>query len=132
MIRAINNVREMTHQMSAEQICAFMAEQEGGFASSMSNITASTGISILCAALPGSEIVLQPTQPFRDWAKYCRAPRWCIASRPSGFTFAAHLYARTNPATSVAEPYIFQQPASIHSDQPPASESGFSWFWYFL
>jgi hypothetical protein len=54
-------------------------------------------VGILCAALPGSEIVLQPTQPFRDWAKYCRAPRWSIASRPSWCSFAEYLYARINP-----------------------------------
>jgi hypothetical protein len=54
----------MMHPIRAEQICAFVAEQEIGCASRTSNMIVSAGIAFY-AALPGSKIVLQPTQPFQ-------------------------------------------------------------------
>jgi hypothetical protein len=38
------------------------------------------GIGILSAALPGSKFILHCFPRFPAWAKYCRAPRWSIAS----------------------------------------------------
>jgi hypothetical protein len=72
------------------------------------NITVSKRISILCAALSGSEIVLQPTQPFRAGLNTA-ALRAGVSQVGDSGLHSHHIYTHDNPYTSTAAAYIFAQ-----------------------
>jgi hypothetical protein len=75
----------MMYSVGAEQICAFGPEHRKRLREKDFKHKCIHGIGILSAALPGSKFILHYFPRFPAWAKYCRAPRWSIASRTSSF-----------------------------------------------